>query len=239
MKKLLAKQPHHGAGCIDTKRVKFVYCHPQTGRWWCHKINLGSTFATLGELISALESCKKGRAFLAKHGKSKAEQRIKTEDLVNRVRCLAAYTLSGSRRWFPADVHSRERLAASKRGQQMFKKEPALHIISLQLRMWPWKDALVSEWRRVDQSPKGRDQTLESRVSKIRTVLLKCAIRMSKHPVSQQWQSNAIRNQWRVAGPVSWPVEKCLYLLGACFGTFQEWLKSIRFWMKGRVFGFG
>lgn len=176
--------------------VRYLYRHVNRG-WYCPLVPLGKTFPTATDALKALRATAKGQALVAKHGKKPGAARpCSTAGLVNRVRCLSKYTFKGARRWFPADVHAREQHARTKLGRQMFRSDPALHFLSLQLRMTPWKEALTNSWAR-------RARKSESRINLIRRCLEDCAVAIAKQPVSAAWQANAVHNQLRCAGPVS------------------------------------
>lgn len=174
--------------------VKYCYQHPQRG-WYCSLVPLGKTYKTESALIKALKGTKPGREHVAKYTKKQEKaQHCGTEALIHRTRCLAKYTLTGKRQWFPADVHSRKLQLKKQLSRQMFKSDPALHFLSILLRMAPWKDALAHAWE-------SRARRAETRTSLIRGCLQDSAEAINRLPVAAQWQDSAVRNQLMCAGP--------------------------------------
>ena len=133
-------------------------------------------------------------------------RRATAQDLIKRMTLLRqVYMPRQGHIALPPDMRSAFRHV--RKSMVMFSAEPALDMISIQLKCEPWRQALLACWRQ-EGKPGGvldvaglEDPDLHARASRLHAVLTRTIWHMSKTQVAEAWSSNCSRTVGRHSSP--------------------------------------
>ena len=145
--------------------------HSGNNKFIVQGIGAGSTYATSKDATIA-------RANMLKLEKT-PQKRVSAQELMKRVSFLRdIYMPVDVKAWLPADLQSM--FEHERQAHMMFRAEPTLEVLSIQVKYAPWRDALLASWtqQRSAFTPKGDievssvdDPSLHARASRLHCVL--------------------------------------------------------------------
>jgi hypothetical protein len=114
-----------------------VSYHNRNKKFIVQGMSTGSTYTTSREAAAA-------RAKMLKLEKP-PQKRVSAQELMERVGILReVYMPATGKAWLPADLQSM--FEHARQAHMMFRAEPALEVLNIQLKYVPWRDALLASW---------------------------------------------------------------------------------------------
>ena len=177
---------------------KGVSFHKQSRKYFVNDVSVGASFNTDKEAAVARAN--------ALNLQTVPTRRVTVQDLIKRMTLLRQVYMPRQGKYaLPADLGSAFRHVW--KSMVMFSAEPALEMISIQLKYEPWRQALLACWREVGK-PGGaldvaglKDPDLHARASRLHAVLTPTIRYMSKTQVVEVWSSNCSRTVGRHSSP--------------------------------------
>ena len=181
--------------CSAFKGVSF---HRQKQMFVVNDVSVGACFNTDKEAAVARATALKLSTV--------PTQRATAQDLIKRMTLLQqVYMPRQGNLALPADLRSA--FTHVRKSMVMFSAEPALEVVSIQLKYEPWRQALLACWKE-EGKPGGildvaglKDPDLRARALRLRAVLTRTIQYMSKTQVAEVWSSNCSRTVGRHSSP--------------------------------------
>lgn len=176
-----------------------VSFHKGFQRFVVHDVSTGGTYSTA-------RADAKARAEAL--GLPAPARRIGSKELVKRISFMRKVYMPvrGQVRLF-ADLRSAAKHASSRESQAMFAAEPTLEMMCIQLKYDPWRNSLLSAWKKVGRRSVAcrdvkslRDDGLHERACHLHAVLVHVVRNMDKAHLAA-WSSNCSRIVGRHSSP--------------------------------------